>query len=609
MSTAPARFEFKQDPNLLRSTILRQAGTLWKAILEGVMNSVDASATRCDITITKEKVTIVDDGRGFQSEEELEQHFQTFGTPHNEDDGATYGEFRMGRGQLMAFGVNRWTTNNYVMLVDIKDDSKGIGYELEAAPEPFNGCRVEIDLYDQLFTYSLEETITGIGTYVKYVSIPVTVNGVVVSEDPAKSKWDHVTDDAYINLKPSGQLAVYNLGVFVCDLGSYAYGGGGEVVSKRPLKLNFARNDIMRTGHERCETWQDIEPNLKRTVAKTIIKAARLNDNARDLLVRNILNDEFAFEDKKELRNKKLFTDVRGRHWSLEQLWSKTDIKLYTVTPKGSRIGERIHSLSNIFVFSQETADRLRVSKSPELLGDQLQVCYDKTKSSEWNFPFKMQHIDITTIKADYNETFEFLEDGELTERQRVLLWLLNRNQFCFHLGGKGRNIVIGESDVAAGWTDGRSYIALDIKLVTRLMQRHSFDIQLFVNLGLLIAHEYSHSSLDSESHVHDLEFHEVYDDILIGGHGGNYPEFESERSLARFVQDCMQDLPVAMHRANRRLTKRQSLLITKIEKGHEEYQELLDNEKYTDFAQVTLDTLKKQFAKCKKEIKTRNLK
>ena len=188
MSTATERFEFKQDPNLLRSTILRQAGTLWKAILEGVMNSVDARATKCDITITNEKVTIIDDGRGFQSEEELEQHFQTFGTPHSEDDDAIYGEFRMGRGQMMAFGANRWTTNSYVMLVDIKDDSKGMSYELEVAPEPFDGCRVEIDLYDELYTNVLEDTISGIEKYVRYVNIPVTVNGKVVSKDPAEFK-------------------------------------------------------------------------------------------------------------------------------------------------------------------------------------------------------------------------------------------------------------------------------------------------------------------------------------------------------------------------------------------------------------------------------------
>ena len=138
-------------------------------------------------------------------------------------------------------------------------------------------------------------------------------------------------------------------------------------------------------------------------------------------------------------------------------------------------------------------------------------------------------------------------------------------------------------------------------------MRGMNFDIQLFTNLGLLLAHEFAHSSSDSQTHVHDLEFHEKYDDILVGGHDGEYQPFMGSRSLARFVQDCMKDLPVAMSRANRRLTKSQASLITKLEKGHREYQDLLDNEKYTDFAQVTLDTLKEQFAKCKKEIKERN--
>jgi hypothetical protein len=43
---------FQIDHNkLLLDVIRRQAGTLSKAILEGVMNAVDAGATRCDISI------------------------------------------------------------------------------------------------------------------------------------------------------------------------------------------------------------------------------------------------------------------------------------------------------------------------------------------------------------------------------------------------------------------------------------------------------------------------------------------------------------------------------------------------------------------------------
>ncbi len=53
---------FKMHHQLLRSVIQRQAGTLSKAILEGVMNAVDAEASKIDIVLKRNEVRISDDG-------------------------------------------------------------------------------------------------------------------------------------------------------------------------------------------------------------------------------------------------------------------------------------------------------------------------------------------------------------------------------------------------------------------------------------------------------------------------------------------------------------------------------------------------------------------
>src|SRR5690606_17939145 len=127
MSNAERR-TLKMHPHLLWSVIHRQAGTIGKGILEGVMNSVDAGATRCDIILDREHFSIEDDGKGFASDQEIEDFFETFGTPHEEGD-AKYGRFRMGRGQMMAFGMNVWHTNNYKMVVDLKPQKDALGKE------------------------------------------------------------------------------------------------------------------------------------------------------------------------------------------------------------------------------------------------------------------------------------------------------------------------------------------------------------------------------------------------------------------------------------------------------------------------------------------------
>jgi hypothetical protein len=77
--------------DLLLSVIQRQAGTLQKAILEGVMNAVDAKASGVSVKLTSQAVEIIDNGQGFRSRQEIEQWFEVFGQPHSESEAKTYG--------------------------------------------------------------------------------------------------------------------------------------------------------------------------------------------------------------------------------------------------------------------------------------------------------------------------------------------------------------------------------------------------------------------------------------------------------------------------------------------------------------------------------------
>lgn len=142
------RKHLKMHTKLLLDVIKRQAGTLHKAILEGVMNAIEAGATRVDVNFTETptpKLIISDNGKGIQTVADIEQFFETFGTPHNESEGKVWAQFRMGRGQLFSFGKNVWTTGTFRMTVDI--DRMGLEYELNQNLQQYNGCYIDIDLY------------------------------------------------------------------------------------------------------------------------------------------------------------------------------------------------------------------------------------------------------------------------------------------------------------------------------------------------------------------------------------------------------------------------------------------------------------------------------
>ena len=54
--------QFKATQGLLNDTMRKQSGVLEKALLEAVMNGVDAGASNFDVTVESNLVTISDDG-------------------------------------------------------------------------------------------------------------------------------------------------------------------------------------------------------------------------------------------------------------------------------------------------------------------------------------------------------------------------------------------------------------------------------------------------------------------------------------------------------------------------------------------------------------------
>lgn len=79
------RRKLAMHEKLLFDTIQRQAGTLEKANLEGIMNSIEAGAPLVEIELEADANTAImsisDKGKGMTNKQEIEDFFETFGTP------------------------------------------------------------------------------------------------------------------------------------------------------------------------------------------------------------------------------------------------------------------------------------------------------------------------------------------------------------------------------------------------------------------------------------------------------------------------------------------------------------------------------------------------
>ncbi|GGR13354.1 hypothetical protein GCM10008957_27890 [Deinococcus ruber] len=129
--------KFIVSPAIIRNLIERQAGTLEKALMENVMNAIDAGATRVHVTLDRHGYTVDDDGRGFESNDQIEQYFETFGFEHEGDAlqaGRTYGTFGIGRGQQWHWASTVYRSRHFSMAVDIR--ARGLDYLLEEVQWP-----------------------------------------------------------------------------------------------------------------------------------------------------------------------------------------------------------------------------------------------------------------------------------------------------------------------------------------------------------------------------------------------------------------------------------------------------------------------------------------
>jgi hypothetical protein len=165
----------------------------------------------------------------------------------------------MGRGQLFAYGHNVWRSNTFRMEVNVERDELNYNLTCDMPEEP--GCVVEVMFYTPLSAEQLHAVAEEIRHQIYYVRTPVYLNGARINTDPSTLKWTHETAEADILVnRMLRHWEIYNQGVLAVTLPNSKLPGGGIVVSKVPVQLNFARNELMET----CPVWRRLQQVLVR---------------------------------------------------------------------------------------------------------------------------------------------------------------------------------------------------------------------------------------------------------------------------------------------------------------------------------------------------------
>jgi len=527
MSETTKRRTLKMHPKLLLDVIGRQAGSLDKAMLEGGMNAIEAmnaltmNGGKCqedtiymnyERTETSGTITIKDFGKGITTEKEIEEFFETFGTPHDESEHKIYAQFRMGRGQMFNFGKNIWRTGSFELTVDILNN--GLDWELKTDLPFVDGCHITIELYKDYLNLWPAHTVDSLKEAVKkqmeFVQVPVMFNGEQINTPPQECNWDFEDEFAYYLFNIGDQLSVYNLGVYVRD----KWETKGIVVSKQQLKLNFPRNDVMAD----CPVWYHIQNVIRKNVIdksekKTYIP---LSLNERRAILKDVRDGVQSFKDAKGVR---ILQTAQNKYISL-LMFSKNK-QPWTIARIGDRMADKAIQMDSHTVFAREMIEAMNYSgEDKDFFGWLLKTLISKNENSSSSSSYDWYLEQNKEILLDKYKTFESLSEvtkntarsikyiatKDLTKVEKRVLQVLESFD-CWN----NRKFRFGISDGSAAWTDGHSFITIDREWFKTL----SLNSDMYIaHLFGILAHEMSHDNDTSMTDIHSENFYENYHDI-----------------------------------------------------------------------------------------------
>ncbi len=519
------RLEIKSHPKMLYDVIERQAGTLSKALLEAVQNSLEAATdpTKAVVDITYESngvaqyqpgatIRIFDNGKGIISRREINDYFLTFGTPHTEAENKTWAQFRMGRGQIFSYGKNTWRTSTFRMFVDIAKDKAAEEFphcELEDDLPPVDGCQIEIELYKNPvgeYGYTVDALKDELRKQLEFMPGIIRFNGEQLNTPPEKLKWTEEDDDAYYLFNKGGDLSIYNMGAYVMSMSPTRAGVTGVIVSKTMLKVNFARNAVQEDS---CPVWARIREVIKANrIKKTRQAARRLNSNERTATLLDLRDGN---QDMEDLRTIGLFETCNGR------VLTSSDIRKNTLpwcfAEAGDRLADKLLVTEQALCINEDVLDALSYrGQRKDFFYWLASKCSDEAES--WKKVAAL-YKEFDSLTVGQNRTSTIIPHAKMTRVEKRAVKVLESMPYW-----GGRRILIGVSGCnALAWTDGSTYIALNRDYLEKLsLTSYTGPADLIHTMF----HEAAHDEDTAGTHHHGEEFYRRFHDITYR-HSGSW--------------------------------------------------------------------------------------
>lgn len=536
---------FRPNQNIIYHLIKSQNSTPISAIKELIQNSHDAKSNNIQLDFYTDENTFVikDNGNGFKNREEIESFFEEFGKAHEEEEyieNEKFGRFRMGRCQIMAYASTLWRSGNFSMRVDIKNN--GLDYILTEHEEYYKGCEITGEWYSYDWEsiegrYSQEYYIEKLKKECKYLTnCNLFIDDELVNHKIDKDSYSF-EDEYFIFIKDKinskqnySNSNVYNLGIFTESIN---LNNSGTIITKKHLTLDISRKHIDRN----CKIYSHIINTIEALYGNKKLKTKkRLNSNEKIEYFINFLNKSYS---KKEINWNNiseifLFSNYTNtKYHTLENLRTKKYVLVSDRTDRNNDSNQYQYNIdkidqSNLFLIvdTNEIVKALKKHNSnfeasnnfAENINDEeafFKIINSLYLNKETLNKFKQNNVSLeSALKSISSEDeYSIINEKDLNNEQLASFKAIetaHRNTIEyieFNYNRKNtliqsiikRKIVPGYSNgKAAAWTDGHSYIYIDLNLLNLYKE----DLN---KLTFILIHEYCH---DNTSNTHDSQFY-----------------------------------------------------------------------------------------------------
>jgi len=484
-------YSFKIGNSLLRDVILRQAGSVEKAIQEAIQNAKDSGATEIIVSIDRDKFVVEDNGEGML-DDLIFTAFQTFGDSVKAGDKTKIGEFGMGRGQIFAQGKTIYETLTSTMIIDVLSvtPTGELGFEHIKNQSFRKGTKVTCNFYEEkkLTSFDVDYCVKRLIKSFKFHDCGLLINGSKVDKICKSSIKYENNDFIAVENWGVGNCNIYNKGIFIltADWTILPY----DILCNN-LTVNFARNDIMKD--ENYKKLQSFISCINTCDVKSWDK--RKNIGKQKILLQLLKEKKITRDDLLSIKFVPSYEG--GSHYSLRTLENN----------KGK--------IFNTFNISFDTRYQ-KANLAKNECGGLYIECDADTKELLNELGIDVR--DLEKEKCIMNKIDELLNKQErllgIDDIEKFSVTLKNFIEFIklcnteisksLFLSARKLNFVQNASYKAQ--TDGRTYISYNISSINRTnpvaVERTKIIFRMI--------HEYAHDTDDSNGY-HDVNFFERY--------------------------------------------------------------------------------------------------